>query len=154
MPEAAIIREGVHLAAMASRQWTDPFFDEPLDLGGPVTAEDVKAADRVPERIRARVADTRAVVADVDGALLGSALSVRQQYYDLDLDLTDAVNVAIAARYRTNQILTLDRRDFRTMRPLTEHAAFRLLPDDQQVATTWLPEGLWTPQARGASGTR
>jgi predicted nucleic acid-binding protein len=35
------------------------------------------------------------------------------------LDLADAVNVAHAAQYRTDAVLTLDRRDFRAMRPLT-----------------------------------
>ena len=29
-----------------------------------------------------------------------------------------------------NAVLTLDRRDFRAVRPLTPHKAFRLLPDD------------------------
>lgn len=33
-------------------------------------------------------------------------------------------------RYETSAVLTLDRRDFRTVRPLTEHEAFILLPDD------------------------
>ena len=42
----------------------------------------------------------------------------------------DAVNVALAAQYRTDAVLTLDRRDFRAMRPLTPHKRFRLLPDD------------------------
>ena len=32
---------------------------------------------------------------------------------------------------RTDAVLTLDRRDFRAMRPLTAHKSFRLLPDDQ-----------------------
>ncbi|MDG4767566.1 DUF397 domain-containing protein [Solwaraspora sp. WMMD406] len=36
VPAAVIIREGVLLAAMAHRQWDEPFFDEPLDLGGRV----------------------------------------------------------------------------------------------------------------------
>jgi hypothetical protein len=45
IPEAEIIREGIHLAAMANRVW-----DEPLDwptfegTGEPVTGEDVTAA--------------------------------------------------------------------------------------------------------------
>jgi hypothetical protein len=38
------------------------------------------------------------------------------QYASLDLDLADAVNVALAAQYRTDAVLTLDRRDFRAMR--------------------------------------
>jgi uncharacterized protein len=55
---------------------------------------------------------------------------VQRQYASLDLDLADAVNVALAAQYRTDAMLTLDRRDFRAMRPLTPHKWFRLLPDD------------------------
>jgi len=55
---------------------------------------------------------------------------VQRQYASLDLDLADAVSVALAAQYRTDAILTLDRRDFRAMRPLTPRKWFRLLPDD------------------------
>jgi hypothetical protein len=44
VPEAEIIREGVHLAAMASRQWDEPFFDEPIDLGGRVSREEIRQA--------------------------------------------------------------------------------------------------------------
>jgi predicted nucleic acid-binding protein len=62
--------------------------------------------------------------------ILDSARLVIQQYASLDLDLADAVNVALAAQYRTDPVLTLDRRDFRAMRPLTPHKRFRLLPDD------------------------
>ena len=62
--------------------------------------------------------------------ILDTARLVQQQYADLDLDLADAVNVALAAQYRTDAVLTLDRRDFRAMRPLTPHKWFRLLPDD------------------------
>jgi predicted nucleic acid-binding protein len=54
---------------------------------------------------------------------------VQQQYASLDLDLADGVNAALAAQYRTDAILTLDRRDFRAIRPLTPHKHFRLLPD-------------------------
>ncbi len=62
--------------------------------------------------------------------ILDTARLVQQQYASLDLDLADAVNVALAAQYRTDAILTLDRRDFRAMRPLTPHKWFRVLPDD------------------------
>jgi predicted nucleic acid-binding protein len=62
--------------------------------------------------------------------ILDSARLVIQQYASLDLDLADAVNVALAAQYRTDAVLTLDRRDFRAMRPLAPHKRFRLLPDD------------------------
>jgi predicted nucleic acid-binding protein len=61
---------------------------------------------------------------------LGVAQFVRAQYSALDLDLTDAVNVALAAAYDTDVILTLDRRDFRAVRPLSHHKAFKILPDD------------------------
>jgi predicted nucleic acid-binding protein len=63
--------------------------------------------------------------------ILDTARLVQQQYADLDLaldlDLADAVNVALAARNRTGAVLTLDRRDFRAVRPLTPHKWFRLL---------------------------
>lgn len=62
--------------------------------------------------------------------ILGTARMVQHQYASLELDLADAVNVALAAQYRTDAVLTLDRRDFRAMRPLTPHEWFRLLPDD------------------------
>jgi predicted nucleic acid-binding protein len=55
---------------------------------------------------------------------------VVQQYASLDLDLADAVNVALAAQYRTDAVLTPARRDFRAMRALTPHKWLRLLPDD------------------------
>jgi uncharacterized protein len=62
--------------------------------------------------------------------VLDTARMVQRHYAGLDLDLADAVNVALAAQYRTDAILTLDRRDFRAMHPLTPHKWFRLLPDD------------------------
>ncbi len=61
---------------------------------------------------------------------LGIAQAVRSRYLALDLDLTDVVNVALAADYDTDAILTLDRRNFRAVRPLGHHKAFRVLPDD------------------------
>jgi uncharacterized protein len=62
--------------------------------------------------------------------ILDTARQVQRRYASLDLDLADAVNVGLAAQYRTDAVLTLDRRDFRAMRPLTPHKWFRLLPDD------------------------
>jgi predicted nucleic acid-binding protein len=61
---------------------------------------------------------------------LDVAQALRVRYADLALDLADAVNVALAADYDTDAVLTLDRRDFRAIRPLGHHKAFRLLPDD------------------------
>ncbi|MCU1639781.1 MAG: VapC toxin family domain ribonuclease [Nocardia sp.] len=62
--------------------------------------------------------------------VLDQANAVRRLYPDLRLDLADAVIVALAAEYETDEILTLDRRDFRALTPLTEHKAFCVLPDD------------------------
>ncbi|MCF3120460.1 PIN domain-containing protein [Streptomyces arenae] len=72
----------------------------------------------------------RVAVPEVTEDHLGVAQSVRARYRDLDLDLADAVNVALAADYDTDAVLALDRRDFRAVRPLGRHKAFRVLPDD------------------------
>ncbi len=69
-------------------------------------------------------------VPEVGAEILDTAAAVMRRYEDLDLDLADAVTVALAADYRTDSLLTLDRRDFRAIRPLTPHPAYRLLPDD------------------------
>ncbi|GAA2219448.1 hypothetical protein GCM10010104_06030 [Streptomyces indiaensis] len=63
-----------------------------------------------------------------DGATeshLGAAQSVRVRYHAVGLGLADAVTVALAADYDTDAILTLDRRDFRAVRPSGRHKAFR-----------------------------
>lgn len=60
--------------------------------------------------------------------LLRVARRVQNRYLALRLDLTDATNVSLAERYETVAVLTLDRRDFRAISPLTGDAAFRLLP--------------------------
>jgi uncharacterized protein len=64
---------------------------------------------------------------------LGAAQSVPVRYRALNLALADAVNVALAADYDTDAILTLHRRDFRAVRPLGRHEAFRVLPDDLPI---------------------
>ena len=69
-------------------------------------------------------------VPEVSTEVLEAACTVRHRYASMDLDLADAVNVVLAAEFRTDAMLTLDRRDFRAVRPLTPHKAFRLLPDD------------------------
>lgn len=72
----------------------------------------------------------RVVIPDVSGGSLRHARTVQNQYIDLRLNLTDAVNVELAERYETESLLTSSRRDFPAIRPLTGHPAFRLLPDD------------------------
>ncbi|MGW8882966.1 PIN domain-containing protein [Streptomyces sp. NPDC055749] len=66
-------------------------------------------------------------------AHLSAAIAVAEGYADADggkgIGMTDAMNVALAAAYRTDVMFTTDRH-FRMVRPLTGHEAFRLLPDD------------------------
>ncbi|MGI9156928.1 MAG: PIN domain-containing protein [Marmoricola sp.] len=72
----------------------------------------------------------RVVLPEVTADILDTAQAVRERYLDLRLDLADAVNVAFAAQFHTDAVLTLDHRDFRAVQPLTDHRTFRLLPDD------------------------
>ncbi|WP_370592640.1 hypothetical protein [Streptomyces sp. NBRC 109706] len=57
---------------------------------------------------------------------------MRLKHEGLRLDLADAVGVVLAHRYRTDRVLTLDRRDFRAITPLTPgFESFRILPTDR-----------------------
>ncbi len=89
-----------------------------------------EAAMSAIEDIRGWMCRGRVSVPEITEERLGVAQSVRARYLGLDLDLADAVNVALAADYDTDAILTLDRHDFRAVRPLGRHKAFRVLPDD------------------------
>ncbi|GGT33945.1 hypothetical protein [Streptomyces purpureus] len=71
----------------------------------------------------------------VDEGILRTAAAVMAVHADLALDLADAVNVTLAQEYRTDCLLTVDERDFRAVRPLTAHKAFRLLPHDRRRST-------------------
>lgn len=88
------------------------------------------AAVNAVDDIRRWMRVSRVVVPEITETHLGTAQSLRARYGSLDLDLADAVNVALAADYDTDAVLTLDRRDFRAVRPLGRHKCFRLLPDD------------------------
>ncbi|MGW6201822.1 PIN domain-containing protein [Kribbella sp. NPDC055110] len=88
------------------------------------------ARSTILELLTTQVRRMRFQVPDIGAETLTAALAVMGRYADLDLDLADAVTVALAADYRTDAVLTLDRRDFRALRPLTPHKAFRLFPDD------------------------
>ncbi|MEU6088458.1 PIN domain-containing protein [Streptomyces sp. NPDC047085] len=88
-----------------------------------------EAAVSAVDDLRRWMSRGRVVMPEITGDHLGAAQSVRVRYHALDLDLADAVNVALAADYDTDAILTLDRRDFGAVRPLGRHKAFRVLPD-------------------------
>ncbi|MEV7656436.1 PIN domain-containing protein [Streptomyces anulatus] len=90
-----------------------------------------RAADHILRSITERVRGRRVVLEPPTAGLLDVALTVRARYGALDLDLVDAVNVALAAEYDTDAVLTRDIRDFRTLRPLAgRYTHFRILPDD------------------------
>lgn len=72
----------------------------------------------------------RVAVPGLSADTLRKARTVQDRYAALRLDLTDAVNVMLAEQFDTEAVLTLDRRDFRAISPLTGRHAFRLLPDD------------------------
>ncbi|MGA5003121.1 PIN domain-containing protein [Streptomyces arboris] len=82
--------------------------------------------------IERNVATRRFEVPSV-GVHLSTAIAVAEGYVDANggkgIGMADAMNVALAAAYRTEIIFTSDRH-FRMVRPLTGHKAYRLLPDD------------------------
>ncbi|MEU3326468.1 PIN domain-containing protein [Streptomyces albus] len=91
---------------------------------------DRKAAHVVNDWLLAQESTGRLTIPELSADTLRKARTVQNRYVALRLDLTDAVNVVLAEAYDTETILTLDRRDFRTVTPLTGNHAFRLLPDD------------------------
>jgi uncharacterized protein len=90
-----------------------------------------RARETIVEFILIQARTSRFQIPETGLAILETARRVQRQYASLGLDLADAVNVSLAAHYATDAVLTLDRRDFRAMRPLTSHDWFRLLPDDR-----------------------
>lgn len=91
---------------------------------------DRRAADSILRSVAERVASSRIVLPEVDARTIRTAVEVRARYATMNLDLVDAMCVCMADEFDTDAVLTLDRRDFRALRPLTRFAAFRLLPDD------------------------
>jgi uncharacterized protein len=90
------------------------------------TRIDPEAARGALAHIRDRVAVRRYVVPEIE-PYLSTALVTMRRYPQIGL--TDTMNVVMASEYHTDSILTLDRRHFRMVRPLTGHSAFRLWPD-------------------------
>jgi uncharacterized protein len=88
------------------------------------------AAHEAIDWLLAQERTKRVLVSESAAPVLRRARMVQRKYAALRLDLADSVNVVLAAEYETDCVLTLDRRDFRAIRPLTHHPAFRLLPDD------------------------
>jgi len=61
---------------------------------------------------------------------MSETIRVARDQGALDLGLTDASLIVLAARLETVRVATLDERHFRAARPLTGEPAFRLLPAD------------------------
>ena len=98
-------------------------------FGGKQKDRDI--ADLVIDDLTAIGEEFRYRVPDLGSDDIRQARTVIDKHKALRLDLADAVNVVLANRYATDSILTLDRRDFRTVTPLTPGiGAFRVLPDD------------------------
>lgn len=86
-----------------------------------------EAAHGALAHLRDRVAVRRYAVPEIESHL-STALGTMRRYPQIGI--TDTMNVVMASEYRTDVILTLDRRHLRMVRPLTGHTAFRLWPDD------------------------
>lgn len=67
----------------------------------------------------------------LDAGDVGECMSVVSQYRDLDIGVTDASLVVLAARHGTASLLTLDERHFRAVKPLDGSGVFTLLPMDK-----------------------
>jgi uncharacterized protein len=91
--------------------------------GGPETA--IRALDHIMDKVDIK----RYEVPEVSPHLR-TARALMARYVNMNIGLTDAMNCALAAEFRTDAIFTLDRRHFRAVRPITSHESFRLLPDD------------------------
>lgn len=61
---------------------------------------------------------------------VAAAVAIIEQYRSLRIGLADASLVVLAERYGTRDILTLDERHFRALRPISGERSFRLLPAD------------------------
>ena len=80
-------------------------------------------------RFLADIQEGAFVVESVTLADLRRCAALIERYRDLDLGLSDASVVAVADRYGTDRILTVDQRDFRVIRS-ARGRPFRLMPAD------------------------
>lgn len=89
------------------------------------------AAMSITDALLSRAIEGRYRLAELKHVDLSTAQSVRAKYEGLQLDLADAVGVALADKYKTDRIFTVDQRDFRAIEPLTPGIdSFRILPAD------------------------
>ena len=106
--------------------------NEPLVVSPYVVAElDYLVASRLGVTAELAVLDELAGGAwdlpAIDDVGLKDARDVIERYADQQIGVADASNVVLAARYRTQTIVTLDHRHFDVLRPITG-GRFALLP--------------------------
>ncbi len=92
-----------------------------LRQGGPRAAEALRASF-----------ESGAYTVEWWHSALWETIETARRYESIELGLTDASLVALAAHLETTRIATLDERHFRAVQPLTGGAAgFTILPADQ-----------------------
>jgi predicted nucleic acid-binding protein len=91
----------------------------------------VRLGNRALLRFLEDIQEGAFVVETVTLADLRRCAALIGKYEDLDLGLSDASVVAVAERYGTDRILTVDHRDFRVIRS-ARGKPFRLLPADSR----------------------
>jgi len=110
--------------------------DEPLVVSPYVVAElDYLVASRLGVAAELAVLEELAGGAwdlpAIDAEGLREARAIIERYVDQRIGVADASNVVLAARYRTQTIVTLDRRHFDVLRPLAG-GHFTVLPYAKQ----------------------
>jgi predicted nucleic acid-binding protein len=78
-------------------------------------------------RVMRQIADGSWPIEPLETADVGRAGELMAQYADLGLSFVDAAVVAVAERLGISRVYTLDRRDFRVVRP-RHVTAFEVLP--------------------------
>ena len=69
------------------------------------------------------------LIAPYHDAFMGDTWRMVHRYRDLNIGLTDASLIILAEHYNCRDVLTLDLRHFRAMRPISKKS-FRILPFD------------------------
>jgi len=119
-PEHAAVRD--HVAEVSERLVVSPYVVAELDHLV-ATRAGVDAELAVLEELSAGAYE----LAKLDAADIERASAVIRRYRDQSIGLADASIVVLAERDRTHQILTLDRRHFDVLRPLSG-GRFKLIP--------------------------
>jgi uncharacterized protein len=116
-----------HAVVQAFRATPAPLSVSPLVLAEFDFLMGKYAGEKVARTAAREIANTMQIE-DFRAPDLRAAADVMERYADLKLGLTGSSIVVLAHRCHTEQILTLDRRHFTVVRPLSTADAFTLLP--------------------------